>query len=116
MSLDLEGAIPGVEGADRPAPELFAGVLGMWAEVMRVSVEDARRFLRGGGRLTGVEMTDGRRALRWLWSDSQARQSFCWTCSLFWLDPDAVREALAKQAGTSVAAIRQAVFGHGPAG
>lgn len=97
-------------------PQTVAGYLAVWAEVLRLTFEDARRFLARGNALSGEELQNGRKALRWLWDDSPAQRSFCWVCSLFDLEPGAVRRALAQRAGVSPVAIKRALGGYAAAG
>lgn len=83
-------------------PDEVRGCVSLWAEVLRLAVDDAR----GGGCMptgvTAVERPVLRTRMRaqaraWLTNDDQEVGTFLWICSLLDLEPVAVRAALAPE-------------------
>lgn len=89
--------------------------LGLWADVLRVAVEDAAGAVRavslsdvrkelgvcGGARAARryVQSSIAEDARRWIASAEQRTGSFLWICGLLDLNPDTVRARLEARGG-----------------
>lgn len=86
-------------------PQDVQGCLALWAEAMRLAVEDAVRYLKGRNRLEAGAAGEAYRSLCWLFEDGTDVGSVRWICVLFDLDVERVRSKLLERAGASRARV-----------
>ncbi|QNM94916.1 hypothetical protein [Chitinimonas koreensis] len=105
------GQIIRIEDADLIIPDKgLGGMRSMWAEVLRMSVEDLDRYLpawlagKPVGGVTSTARADGEGALRFLFG-KRCRVGLQVACDAVDLEPDLVREALARKYGYTVTEI-----------